>query len=594
MDNQRRNSEFDPVRLAIMANRVEAIVREMTNTVVLAANSSVIGMARDFSCSILTSSHEIFAAAEGLPGHVFGGNLQSRGMAEHHPDFAEGDAFLHNDPYTGNTHPADHTILVPVFHEGEHIFTAAVKCHQADCGNSVPTTYHPTARDVYEEGSLTFPFVRVQSDYKDNVDIINMCRRRIRIPDQWYGDYLATVGAARSGERALKAFIAKFGAYEIKAFIAAWLDYSERRTAAAIRKFPVASLDGLGSLDSLGDFLPFDIPVKVRVSIDPDAAMVTIDLRDNMDCVDAGINQSEATATAACIVAVFNCLEDDLPLNSGSFRRIQVLLRENCVVGIPEFPHSCSVATTLLADVIINATQAAFSDIGEGFGLSEGNLCNSIGGSVVSGHDSRRGGAGYVNQIFLMGGGGPASPTSDGMNYIFSAMGAGLLYRDSVEIDEQRFPVLVKSMRLVPGSAGAGRQRGGLATRVEFVPRNDDMTVMTVCNGRKHAPRGVRGGADAQHGGNFHVRADGSAIELPGSVACTLRPGESIIGLDNGGGGYGDPAERDPAKVLADVIEGYETPERAREVYKVALETDAHGFFVGVDAAATIALRGMR
>jgi N-methylhydantoinase B len=126
---------------------------------------------------------------------------------------------------------------------------------------------------------------------------------------------------------------------------------------------------------------------------------------------------------------------------------------------------------------------------------------------------------------------------------------------------------------------------------VEFTPRNDPMTVMTVCNGRKHAPRGVRGGQDAQVGGNFHVGAAGIPVELPGSVACLLRPGESIVGRDNGGGGYGDPAERDPESVLADVIEGYETFERARDVYKVALTRDAFGFIDGIDAATTARLR---
>ena len=180
-------NSFDPVLLAVMANRVDAIVREMTNTVVLTARSSVIGMARDFSCSILTSKHEIFSAAEGLPVHIFGSNLQGQSLERLHPDFTEGDAFLHNDPYQGNTHPADHTILVPVFHEGEHLFTTVVKAHQADCGNSVPTTYYAQARNVYEEGSLIFPCVRMQSDFTDNSDIINMCRSRIRIPEQWYG-----------------------------------------------------------------------------------------------------------------------------------------------------------------------------------------------------------------------------------------------------------------------------------------------------------------------------------------------------------------------------------------------------------------------
>lgn len=582
---------FDPILLAVMANRVDAIVREMTNTVVLTARSSVIGMARDFSCSILTSRHEIFSAAEGLPVHIFGSNLQGQSIARLHPDFKDGDAFLHNDPYNGNTHPADHTILVPVFHEGEHIFTTVVKAHQADCGNSVPTTYYAQARNVYEEGSLIFPCVRVQSDFIDNPDIINMCRARIRIPEQWYGDYLAAVGAARTGERALKALIAKFGIDTVRDFIEAWLDYSERRTAAAIKALPAARLTNSGQLDPLGDFLPQAVPLNVRIEIDPEEALIRVDLRDNVDCVDAGINQSEATSIANAITGVFNCLQYDLPLNSGSFRRVKVLLRENCVAGIPEFPHSCSTATTLLADVIVNVTQSAFADLGDGYGLSEGNLCNSSGASVVSGTDWRKDGDPYVNQIFLMGGGGPASPTSDGMNYLLVPPGAGLLYRDSVEVDEQRFPVLIKSMRLMPGSAGAGRHRGGLATRVEFGPRRDEMLVMTVSNGRVCPPRGVQGGQDAQVGGNFRRTSDGKLEELPGYVVCKLVQGQSIVGLDNGGGGYGDPSTRDPARVLDDVREGYETVDRAREVYRVALEMDAEGFALRVDETATTRLR---
>jgi N-methylhydantoinase B len=583
--------DFDPILLAIMANRVDAIVREMTNTVVLTARSSVIGMARDFSCSILTNKHEIFSAAEGLPVHIFGSNLQGASLGRIHPDFKEGDAFLHNDPYNGNTHPADHTILVPVFHAGEHIFTTVVKAHQADCGNSVPTTYYAQARNVYEEGSLIFPCVRVQSNYLDNLDIINMCRARIRIPDQWYGDYLAAVGAARTGERALKELITKYGLQIVQQFMKAWLDYSERRTVAAIKALPAANLTNQGQLDPLGDFLPQPVPLNVKIEIDPEDAMIRVDLRENIDCLDVGINQTEATSIANAITGVFNCLEYDLPLNSGSFRRVEVLLRENCVVGIPEFPHSCSTATTLMADVIVNVTQSAFAELGDGYGLSEGNLCNSCGASVISGTDWRKAGEPYVNQIFLMGGGGPASAVSDGMNYLLVPPGAGLLYRDSVEIDEQRFPVLVKSMRLVPGSAGAGRHRGGLATRVEFGPRRDEMLVMTVSNGRVSAPRGVRGGQDAQVGGNFRRNVDGATEELPGYVVCTLQYGESIIGLDNGGGGYGDPTMRDPNRVLMDVTEGYETVDRAREIYQAALRFDHEGIAYEVDLDATNKLR---
>ena len=150
-----------------MANRMDAVCREMTNTMLLAARSSVIGMARDFSCAVITSDNQVLAVAEGFPIHVWGTNIQTKSMQDLHPDYAEGDAYLHNDPYLGNTHSADHTIIVPVFHEGEHFFSVAVKAHQADVGNSLPTTYMAQAADVYQEGALIFPCVQVQREFRE-------------------------------------------------------------------------------------------------------------------------------------------------------------------------------------------------------------------------------------------------------------------------------------------------------------------------------------------------------------------------------------------------------------------------------------------
>ena len=177
--NSAESEKFDAVLLAVMANRMEAVCREMTNTMLLAARSSVIGMARDFSCAVITSDNEVMAVAEGFPIHTWGTNIQTKSICDLHPDFKEGDAYLHNDPYLGNTHAADHTIIVPVFFEGEHFFSAAVKAHQADIGNSLPTTYMAPATDVYHEGALVFPCVKVQENFENIDDIIRMCKRRI-------------------------------------------------------------------------------------------------------------------------------------------------------------------------------------------------------------------------------------------------------------------------------------------------------------------------------------------------------------------------------------------------------------------------------
>ena len=224
-----------------MANRLDGIVREMSNTLFRAGRSAVINQARDFSCSIVTSEHELLAVAEGVPVHVFGSHLQTASVTSFHtPD--EGDAFLHNDPYLGNTHPADHTIIVPVFFEGELLFYAAAKAHQADIGNAIPTTYAANAADLYAEGALVFPCVKVHESYREIADVIRMCRARIRVPDQWYGDFLAAIGAARIGERKLKEFVAHYGRDIVARFVRQWFDYSERRMANAISKIPAATV----------------------------------------------------------------------------------------------------------------------------------------------------------------------------------------------------------------------------------------------------------------------------------------------------------------------------------------------------------------
>ena len=230
---------IDPVLLSVMANRLDGIVREMTNTLLRAARSAVISSARDSSCCLVTGDDQLLAPAEGLPVHIFGCHIQTANMRRYHAgDIRRGDAYLDNDPYGGNTHPADHTFMVPIFFVGEHIFTSVAKCHMADIGNSIPSSYFVMARDMYHEGALIFPGVRIQRDFRNIEDIVRMCRARIRVPDQWYGDYLAGLGSARVAERRLEEFCAKYGVAALKAFMAEWFDYYERRMVENIRRLP--------------------------------------------------------------------------------------------------------------------------------------------------------------------------------------------------------------------------------------------------------------------------------------------------------------------------------------------------------------------
>ncbi|MBT3169870.1 MAG: hydantoinase B/oxoprolinase family protein, partial [Rhodospirillaceae bacterium] len=569
--NKPSASQLDSVLISILANRLDGIVREMSNTLLRAARSAVIAAARDFSCAICTGDNRLLSAAEGLPVHIFGSHLQTQAMCDLHDDLAEGDAFLHNDSYLGNTHSADLTVLVPVFIDGEHMFTACAKAHQADIGNSIPTPYHAAARDVYEEGAMIFPCVRVQANYEMNDDIIRMCRRRIRVPEQWYGDFLAALGSARIAERRLKELCAKYGKDQIKQFIEEWFDYSERMMVQAIRELPKAKIVNEGAHDPFEPILPDGIPIKVELDLDPDKAIIEIDLRDNIDCVDCGLNQSEACAINNVVAGVFHSLEGDLPHNAGSFRRIVVHLRDGCVVGRPSFPHSASMATTNVADRLVNLTQSAFAQLGDGHGLAEGGSAMAAGFAVVSGNDFRRNGEPYINQLMTAVNGGPASPQADGWVTYGLPVVAGLMYRDSVELDEIKHPMHFDSLRLMPATGGAGRFRGGPATEVVYGPREDPMTVVIPSDCQINPARGVRGGLDGAPAAQWKVSANGDETKLPNVVQVELQPGEFVRGFEAGGGGYGSPFERPPERVLKDVERRWETVERARDIYGVVL-----------------------
>ena len=229
---------LDAVQLAVITARFRGIVKQMANSIFRQGRAGVINTAHDLSCCLITRDSEFLIMADSLPIHVMRGtDWQAAYLKEVHPDLKRGDAYFHNSPYHGNTHPGDWGVLVPVVDEtGEHRFTAIAKAHMSDIGNSIPAAQHPWAKDVYEEGALIFPAVQVQRDYEDVDDIIRMCRVRIRKPDQFYGDYLALLGAARIAERRILELGEELGWDTLHQYTKQWFDYSEQMMTAAIRK----------------------------------------------------------------------------------------------------------------------------------------------------------------------------------------------------------------------------------------------------------------------------------------------------------------------------------------------------------------------
>ena len=578
---------WDPVLAAVLTMRIESIAAKMQNTLLRTARSGVINNGRDCSCCVLTGDSRLLMVGESLPIHVMvGADAMAHSMVEFHPALRRGDAFLHNSPYHGCTHAADLSVLVPVLDDGGiHRFTVMAKAHQADIGNSMPTTYMATARDVYEEGALIFPAVRVQCDYSDVDDIVRMCMARIRVPEQWRGDYLAALGAARIGERELLALGAEYGWEALEDYIESWFDYSEGRMRAAIGRLPTGEIIARTTHDPFPGTPPEGVPIEAKVTVDAGAAHIEVDLTDNPDCLPCGLNLSEACARAMAMIGVFNSVGAGVPPNAGSFRRVAVKLRENCVVGIPRHPTSCSVATTNLAERLGSLVQRAIAEIADGFGMAEAGTSQSAANAIISGHHPRTG-AGFCNQVILGDSCGQAAPTEDAWLMMGGVGASGIFLLDSIEVDEIQHPIRVHERCLVPDSEGAGRQRGAPGTRIEYGPLDCDMRVVFSCDGTVHPSLGARGGLSATLARHYKRELSGSLTELDCVTDVVLRSGESVIAASCGGGGYGSPQERLPSRIANDVAEGYVSRERAERVYAVAF--DASG---AVDEAATVARR---
>ena len=578
---------MDGASLAVLANRFDSVVRAMTNTLLRTSRSGVVNTARDFSCCVVDASDRLLAIAESLPIHVLGGpELMTRSMKELHPNLKPGDAFLHNSPYHGNTHPADFTILIPVFDDNDrHRFSVLAKSHQADCGNAQPTTYVADARDVYEEGGVIFPCVKVQEDYEHVEDIVRLCRQRIRVPSQWWGDHLALVGAARVGERRLLDLASDVGWHQIEAFADAWHAYGELRMRAAIRELSEGVLVVETAHDPFPN-VPEGIPIRVNVSVEPTEERILVDLTDNPDCQPCGLNLSEATSRAAVLIGVYNSIDPSVPANSGSMSRVDIRLRENCVVGIPRHPASCSVATTNVMDRVANAVQRAIAEISPGNGLAECGLGMPPSVGVISGNDPRLAGSPFINQLVFAWTGGPGGPSEDGWLNAGGVGDGGIVYRDSVEIDELLHPIRIVRQEIIPNSEGAGEYCGAPGAVAEYGPVDTDLEVMYVSDGAINPPQGARGGTPGSQANQFVRRSDGSLENVAPCDHFVLRPGETVISMSTGGGGYGSPLKRDTQRVARDVREGWVTPDRARDVYGVIVTADGL-----IDQAATAACR---
>ncbi len=568
-------SGTDGVALALLSSRLDTIVRKTANTLVRTARSPSLNTANDFSCCLLTADSRLISAAESLPIHVFrGADMMHRQLVELHPVMRDGDAYLNNSPYHGNNHAADWVIFVPVLDPGgRHRFTVLSKAHLDDIGNAAPTTINPFCQDVYAEGALIFPFVKVQDDNKTNEDFVRTCEARLRQPEVWRGDFAALIGSARIGAREMRLLGEELGWDTVDDLVGQWLDYSDGQMRQMISQLPAGTATATSVHDAF-EGCP-EIPVTATVTVDPVAPKITVDFRDNIDCLPNGMNLSEASSLTAGMVGVFMGLPDIVPANSGSMRTVEVLIREGCIVGIPKHPTSCSAATTNVADRAVNAVQLALGRISDGLGMAEigGAVPASVGPFAISAleHPS----APSLGACLLGATGGAATPHVDGWLTAVTAGVNGTVGRGVAEILELAHPLYVWIDELEPDSEGAGRTRGAPAGHVEIgLHAGHALNMFLFSDGSVHAAQGVSGGRAGQPARQGVLRTDGTMQPTPGFGPVTINPGERLVSYSTSGGGYGDPLERPAELVLRDVQDALISPARAASVYGVQVSDD--------------------
>lgn len=580
----------DVFLMSVLKSRFNAIVREMTQVVMKASRSAVIKNAKDLSCTILTFDHRLVSTEDALPIHVVSMDTATRAITQIHDNIKPGDIFLNNCPYTGGTHHADMMLAMPIFYDGQPLFWVVALSHHADTGAPTPSTYLPFAKNIFEEG-LHFPCVRLMENYQENGDIIRIAKMRNRVPELWYGDIQAQIGACLTGERRIHELLAKYSKETVLDFVEDWFDYGARRTIAEIRKLPSGTYDYEIQHDPVPGVADNGIPVKLKMTVDAEEGFITIDVRDNIDCIPGGLNLSENTCIGSCRIGVFNNLDSSIPHNYGSASRIRVLMRDGSAIGRPAYPAGTSVATTNVNDRLITAGNAVFSRMGAPFGQAEGGPHLPLGMAVISGKDPFKQDQTYINQLFVGYSGGGALHGHDGWLTYCGGANGGLITLDSVEVDEAMYPIVIESRYARPDTQGFGEYEGSPGVGGVYYPLDHDMTVVYAADATQHPPRGVNGGLAAQPTSSRKQLQSGELVDLPAFGEEVCKQGEKIVFFACGGGGYGNPTQRLPEKVAQSVNRGWLSPERAKEVYHVALHFDDQEIVYNVDYPQTAQLR---
>jgi len=465
-------------------------------------------------------------------------------------DVAPGDVFLLNDPYHGGSHLPDFTLCVPLHGERGVLYWLVNRSHQGDIGGISPGGYSPKATEIWQEG-LRIPPVRLLEKGTLSQGILDILCLNSRMPQDLRGDVMAQLASVKVGHERLRTLVDRYGEVRLGQSCNAILDAGERAARAQIRSWTDGLYEGESWLDPLA---PGGAPigVKARVTIDGDTALV--DLRECADQLPNFLNSSLANTIAAVNVAFMYLSETQDAQNAGSSRPIRVLTRPGSLLD-PIAPAPVTACTTLTASVVIEALMKALERAAPGQ-----VLCGFARRFRFAIAHTDRAGRPALWHYFSNRGGAGGNARHDGWSNLGVVHSPGGNTSPSVERTESAYPFRIEQYELRPDSAGAGEHRGGLggvyvlryegATTARITPTGDGVDI---------APYGLAGGG-AGLPNQVLIESAGIQRALDSKAGTAeLLPGDRIVCLSAGGGGYGPPQNRPAERVERDLRLGYVT-----------------------------------
>jgi N-methylhydantoinase B len=538
---------FDAVRLEVMWNRLISVVNEQAKALMRTSFTSIVREAGDLSAGVFdTRGYMLAQAVTGTPGHI-----NAMATCIHHflavfpmDSLAPGDVLVTNDPQQTSGHLHDITVITPAFRGETLVGFFGNTCHVLDIGGIGLST---DGRSMFEEG-LLIPITKLYARGEPNAELFRIIAANVRAPEPVLGDIHAQVAGNDVGVARLVDFMDAFGLDSLEELGDEIISRSERAMRNAIAALP----DGVYSHEVMSD--GYEEPVRLRAAIHKQGDELTVDWAGSSPASRRGINVVLNYTHAYTTYGLKCALAPEVPNNEGSFRPVKVVAPEGCILNAqkPAPVAARHILGHFLPGVIFGALAEVLPDrvIAEG----AANIWNL----QFTGHDPA--GDPFTYVWFSCGGTG-ARPTKDGLSATAFPSGiAGV----PAEVIEQISPVVMHERSIRPDSGGPGRYRGGCGQRLVLSVRTGQPYRFSPLFDRIHHPaKGANGGHDGALASI--ILSDGRSLTGKGDLELTP---DTVITLDlPGGGGFGDPAEREPTAITRDVALGFVSQERADATY---------------------------